>query len=259
MISEPAASQALPANRPLGGIRHRWLSRRAMLLHLAVLVIAPGCATAGWWQATRALSGNSLSWIYSVEWPIFAVLAVAGWWHLIHEDPAAYEARRAPTTVDLGDPPFAVATLESQAPETRDQLGGVSASTSWSILRLTIAVGVESALGVGVLLEVPYDRPSGWLPSRGDVIYLLHAALGLFLAVGAARLVVHVRRGPRPLVGLAWTGLVGIALAGSGGLLSEAQSLTRFFGLALMFVGAVTAVFAYVMQWRSVHGTLRSR
>jgi integral membrane protein len=69
--------------------RQRWFSRRAVLLHLEVVVVAPACAVAGWWQATRALAGNDLSWVYSVEWPTFALLAIWGWWHLIHEDQEA--------------------------------------------------------------------------------------------------------------------------------------------------------------------------
>ncbi len=76
------------------GVRKRWLSPRALLLHLAVACIAPGCLVAAWWQATRALSGNGLSWFYSIEWPVFAVLAVLGWWNLIHEDPEVYRARK---------------------------------------------------------------------------------------------------------------------------------------------------------------------
>ena len=49
--------------------------------------MAAGCAAATWWQAGRALSGNGLSWFYTFEWPVFAGIAIAGWWHLIHEDP----------------------------------------------------------------------------------------------------------------------------------------------------------------------------
>ena len=77
-------------------MRQRWLSRRAVLLHLEVALIAPGCLVAGWWQATRALHGNGLSWFYSIEWPAFAIAAVLGWWRLIHEDPEVYRARKAP-------------------------------------------------------------------------------------------------------------------------------------------------------------------
>lgn len=76
-------------------IRDQWFSRRALLWHLLLLVIVPGCLYAGWWQGTRAVGGNTLSWAYTVEWPVFAVVAVIGWWQLIWEDPAAVEARRA--------------------------------------------------------------------------------------------------------------------------------------------------------------------
>ena len=48
---------------------------------------------ATWWQASRALGGNDLSWFYTFEWPIFAGIAIAAWWHLIHEDPADRAAR----------------------------------------------------------------------------------------------------------------------------------------------------------------------
>jgi len=71
----------------------RWLSRRAFRLHAEFGAVVAGCVAATWWQATRALSGNFISWFYTVEWPVLAVLAVWGWWHLMHEDPEAYRAR----------------------------------------------------------------------------------------------------------------------------------------------------------------------
>lgn len=76
------------------GWKRRWFSRRAIVFHLLVLVIVPGCLIAGWWQVHRAMQGNMLSYGYSVEWPIFAIAAVFGWWQLIMEDPSAVEARR---------------------------------------------------------------------------------------------------------------------------------------------------------------------
>jgi DNA-binding transcriptional regulator of glucitol operon len=56
------------------------------LLHLAVLIVAPGCLLAAWWQATRAESGNLLSWLYAVEWPAFAVISVIMWWQVVHDN-----------------------------------------------------------------------------------------------------------------------------------------------------------------------------
>jgi hypothetical protein len=67
-------------------VRERWLSRRAVWLHLAVLVFVPGCALAAWWQINRAADGNQLSYLYSVLWPAFAILGLYFWWMLIHTD-----------------------------------------------------------------------------------------------------------------------------------------------------------------------------
>jgi DNA-binding transcriptional regulator of glucitol operon len=74
-------------------VRARWLSRRALSLHLAVLLWFPGCLLAGWWQVTRALGGNDLSYLYSVEWPCFALIGVWVWWVQIHTDPETVGAR----------------------------------------------------------------------------------------------------------------------------------------------------------------------
>jgi hypothetical protein len=75
-------------------VMNRWFSPRALLLHLEFWLIVAACGAATWWQANRALSGNGLSWFYTFEWPIFAGIAIAAWWHLIHEDPEEREARR---------------------------------------------------------------------------------------------------------------------------------------------------------------------
>jgi hypothetical protein len=64
-----------------------------MLFHLTVVIVAPGCLIAGWWQYHVALAGNDLSWAYTVEWPLFAVVAVVAWWNLVREEPAARDAR----------------------------------------------------------------------------------------------------------------------------------------------------------------------
>jgi hypothetical protein len=77
-------------------VRTRWFSRRAFLLHSEFLLLVAGCLAATWWQLTRALAGNGLSWFYTVEWPAFACLGIFGWWHLIHEDAEAYRARKHP-------------------------------------------------------------------------------------------------------------------------------------------------------------------
>ncbi|HTU39958.1 MAG TPA: hypothetical protein VMF35_18320 [Acidimicrobiales bacterium] len=66
--------------------RSVWLSRRALKLHAVILVVVPGFLALCIWQITRALGGNTLSWAYVFEWPLFAAYAVYMWWRLVHED-----------------------------------------------------------------------------------------------------------------------------------------------------------------------------
>jgi hypothetical protein len=70
----------------MANVRERWLSGRALWLHLSVLVFVPGCAVAAWWQVNRAADGNQLSYLYSVLWPAFGLLGLYFWWMLIHTD-----------------------------------------------------------------------------------------------------------------------------------------------------------------------------
>jgi hypothetical protein len=63
------------------------------LLHLAVAIWVPGCAVAAWWQVTVALAGDRLGWLYSVEWPCFAVFGAVVWWNGVHDDPDSVGSR----------------------------------------------------------------------------------------------------------------------------------------------------------------------
>jgi hypothetical protein len=73
-------------------------------VHVVAAVVVPGCLVLAWWQATRALSGNTLSWAYTFEWPVFAGYAVYMWWKLVHDQPAddPVAARADPA---VGGPP----------------------------------------------------------------------------------------------------------------------------------------------------------
>ncbi len=62
-----------------------WLSRRALKLHVVILIVVPAFLALCLWQLSRALGGNSLSWAYVFEWPIFAAYAVYMWWRFVHE------------------------------------------------------------------------------------------------------------------------------------------------------------------------------
>lgn len=234
----PSGPGAVDHAARTAALRRRWLSPRALLLHVEVLVVAPGCALAGWWQATRALGGNELSWVYSVEWPIFAGLAVFGWWHLVHEDPDAYRARRHRRHERGADGPV---LAESMLPVDVE-----SATGMWAAV-LAAGAGVEFLVGILALVLVPFGRSSGWVPHRGAVVYGIHATLGVFLALGAVAFLVQVRRLGRIARISAWSGAVCIAVAGAGGLMTEPHSVVRFLGIALMFVGSALAGGAYLI------------
>jgi len=79
-------------------------SRRALRVHLAAAVVVPGCLALTWWQATRAAGGNTLSWAYTFEWPLFAAYAVYMWWRLVH-DPDDVVGTRAEATAADADVP----------------------------------------------------------------------------------------------------------------------------------------------------------
>ena len=66
---------------------YQWTKPRSLLLHALFMVIAGGCLVAFWWQVHRAMQGNTLSYLYSVEWPAIAVVVGIGWWQLVHDTP----------------------------------------------------------------------------------------------------------------------------------------------------------------------------
>jgi hypothetical protein len=55
-------------------------------LHIGGLLFVPFCVAATWWQITRAEDGNGLSYLYTFEWPVFAILGVYFWWQFLHTD-----------------------------------------------------------------------------------------------------------------------------------------------------------------------------
>lgn len=75
----------------------RWLS-----WHLFAVVAVAGMCWLGQWQFQRAIAGNTLSWAYTFEWPIFAVFGVVFWVKTIKDElhPAA---EKQPPGVTLPD------------------------------------------------------------------------------------------------------------------------------------------------------------
>ena len=65
-------------------MKSKYFSPRAIGLHAVLLLWIVSCALAAWWQVGRAVQGNSLSFLYAIEWPVFAILGVLGWYALLN-------------------------------------------------------------------------------------------------------------------------------------------------------------------------------
>ncbi|MFE0593073.1 hypothetical protein [Micromonospora echinospora] len=80
--------------------------------HVAMVVLVVGFCALGWWQISRAAAGNTLSWAYAVEWPIFAAFVVFVWWREIRHTLRGDGEPTADDPADAGAPsdqPAAVA------------------------------------------------------------------------------------------------------------------------------------------------------
>ncbi len=74
----------------------RYFTPRCMGMHVTLLILLPVFAWLTKWQLDRALGGNTLSWAYTFEWPLFAGYAVYVWWQLIHDQTTAVTRRIVP-------------------------------------------------------------------------------------------------------------------------------------------------------------------
>jgi hypothetical protein len=88
-------------------LRPKWLAWHAF----AILATA-GMLGLGDWQLRRAAAGNELSWAYTVEWPLFAILGAVFWAKTLRAElrtPAAAgdEADHAGTGDGIPDPAWA--------------------------------------------------------------------------------------------------------------------------------------------------------
>ncbi|MFD2766513.1 hypothetical protein [Micromonospora eburnea] len=81
-----------------------WIAR-----HVAMVVLVAGFLGLGWWQVTRAAGGNSLSFGYAIEWPVFAGFVVFVWWREVRH------ARRGPREEHPSPPSSAAAGPEPAA------------------------------------------------------------------------------------------------------------------------------------------------
>ena len=58
-----------------------WIAR-----HVLALVLIAGFLGLGWWQFSRATGGNTLSWGYTFEWPVFAAFVGFIWFREVQQE-----------------------------------------------------------------------------------------------------------------------------------------------------------------------------
>ena len=132
------------------------------------------------------------------------------------------------------------------APAGQRSLGQLLSEERWPWVTMIVLVSVEFLLGAVSLLVLPFGRKTGFVPPRGQMLFLLHAGVGFALA-GGALLVFTAWPGLSRLARLsAVIGASGVLLGGAGGLLSLDHSL-RLLGAGVMLVGAVAAAAAYAV------------
>src|SRR5664280_2074987 len=78
------ATMSEPFDVPSTPAEVRLPRKEAMRLHATLALGLVLCVTAFWFEVSRALGGNALSWAYVFEWPLLAVFAVYMWWQLLH-------------------------------------------------------------------------------------------------------------------------------------------------------------------------------
>ncbi len=112
-------------------MKQTWWSRRAIGLHVVILIVVPTFAALCLWQLHRALDGNGLSWAYVFEWPFFAGYAIYMWWRFLHEPPRtgpdAPTLHGPPPHTAAGDAPSADAVTAADAAPRNGPLVQVSA------------------------------------------------------------------------------------------------------------------------------------
>ncbi len=94
---DPAAPAAAEEPRkPAKPIWRFLISPPWLAWHAFAIVAFWGMWWLGDWQLHRALSGNALSWAYTFEWPIFALMGAVFWAKTIRDE---FRVRRGEVTL----------------------------------------------------------------------------------------------------------------------------------------------------------------
>lgn len=72
------------SEHPATSVEVRLPRREALRLHVTLVAGLTLCLVAFWFELSRALGGNALSWAYVFEWPLLGAFAIYMWWQLLH-------------------------------------------------------------------------------------------------------------------------------------------------------------------------------
>jgi hypothetical protein len=175
----------------------KYFTWRCIGLHALVVVLVPAFLLAGWWQYHVALSGNTLSWMYTVEWPFFALYAVYVWWKLIHDSSTPFDrlwaARQRVAAAEDGRPLNEIPGWAMDKELTRDVYqASLSAVAGNAILAGTrpAALDMHAGNSTGVApmepLVVDLPEPAAIAPiALGDAQQDQEDSLGPVVAAGS--------------------------------------------------------------------------
>jgi hypothetical protein len=115
----------VPVSGPATGRWRVLFTPRWMTWHLFAVVAFVGMWWLGDWQFRRAIAGNSLSWAYTFEWPIFAIFGAVFWVKTVKDElhPAPPPPPREivlPAGVGAADPDEPVPAMAGSRPAPDD-------------------------------------------------------------------------------------------------------------------------------------------
>ncbi len=77
--------------------------KQKLLLDITLGIALPFCIWAGWFEFSRAHSGNWRAWVYTFEWPFFGVVCIYLWKRLRKGDVPRLPKPNLPYTINDED------------------------------------------------------------------------------------------------------------------------------------------------------------